>query len=152
MLEVSDSVIMWVCLIINPMHLPAKDMESPSLVDASGICVAGRILGLNIGKEETGVSREWVFRVMCVKKSNELLTSFLALSHPLPLPSYTLQLSQAPEREAVIHQFPPVVLLIAKLIIIATVIANALHVVLGSGLCLNALKALPYSVLISALT
>lgn len=50
LLEVSDSVIMWVCLIISPMHLPAQDMESPSLVDASGICVAGHILGLNIGK------------------------------------------------------------------------------------------------------
>ena len=36
------------------MHLPAKDMESPSLGDASGICLAERILGLNIGKEKTG--------------------------------------------------------------------------------------------------
>lgn len=96
LLEVS--VTMWACLIISPMYLPAKDMESPSLGDASGICLAERILGLNIGKEKTGVSREWVFRVMCVKKSNELLTSFLALSHSLPLPSYTVQLSQVPAR------------------------------------------------------
>ena len=151
MLEVSDSVIMRVCLIISPMHLPEKDMEPPSLVDASGICVAGSILGLNIGKEETGLFREWVFMVMYVKKSSELLTSFVALSFPLPLPSYTLQLSQAPERAAVIYQFLPLALLIDELIITATVIVNTLHVVLGSRHCLNALQALPYSVFISAL-
>lgn len=142
---------MWVCLIISPMHLPEKDMESPFLVDASGICAARHILGLNIGKEETGLFREWVFRVMYVKKSSKLLISFLALSCPLPVPSYTPQLSQAPERVVVIYQFPPLALLTDKLIITATVIVNTLHVVLGSRNCLSALQALPYLVLISAL-
>ena len=82
--EVNGRLNMWVCLILSPMQLPAKDMEPLSLADAHGVCVAWSILGLNTSREESGLFRKWVCRAICVKKSNDFLTSCLAFHHSIP--------------------------------------------------------------------
>ena len=70
-------------LILSSMHLPARDVEPRSRVDASGVCVVGSILGLNTGRKKSGLFREWMCRVLCVGRGvllrRDLLSTLVIL-------------------------------------------------------------------------
>ena len=56
-------------LILSSMHLPARDVEPRSRVDASGVCGVGSILGLNRYKRDWTFQRVHVQGDMCGERS-----------------------------------------------------------------------------------